>query len=128
MREHATASAYVLPDNIRQAPQLQKVLRRSCLLLVAWQSRRVVSGWASEGRVNLSRDSPAERRRYTFRLALAANKPYSGSFLGAAPLTPASERLQSLATANRLLTATTKTAPPRKSTRFAMIRVTSSPM
>ena len=43
-------------------------------------------------------------------------------------LKPASERLQSLATANRLLTATTKTAPPRKSTRFAMIRVTNSPM
>ena len=42
--------------------------------------------------------------------------------------TPASERLQSLATANRLLTATTKTAPPRKSTRFAMIRVIDSPM
>ena len=44
-----------------------------------------------------------------------------------APMTPASERLQSLATANRLLTATTKTAPPRKSTRFAMIRVVPSP-
>ena len=44
------------------------------------------------------------------------------------PMPPASERLQSLATANRLLTATTKTAPPRKSTRFPMIRVTNSPM
>ena len=41
---------------------------------------------------------------------------------------PASEQLQSLATANRLLTATTTTAPPRKSTRFAMIRVIPSPM
>ena len=46
----------------------------------------------------------------------------------AAPMTPASERFQSLATANRLFTATTKTAPPRKSTRFAMTRVTTSPM
>ena len=46
----------------------------------------------------------------------------------AAQMTPASERFQSLATANRLFTATTKTAPPRKSTRFAMIRVTTSPM
>ena len=43
-------------------------------------------------------------------------------------MTPASKRLQFLAIANRLLTATTKTAPPRKSTRFAMIRVTDSPM
>ena len=44
------------------------------------------------------------------------------------PKPPASEQLQSLATANRLFTATTKTAPPRKSTRFAMIRVIPSPM
>ena len=42
--------------------------------------------------------------------------------------TPASEQLQAFATAKRLFTATTKTAPPRKSTRFAMIRVATSPM
>ena len=44
------------------------------------------------------------------------------------PMTPAPERLQSLATTNRLLTATTNTAPPTKSTRFAMIRDAHSPM
>ena len=51
-----------------------------------------------------------------------------GNRAASTSMTPASERFQSLATANRLFTATTKTAPPRKSTRFAMIRVSTSPM
>ena len=55
-RTRRIVGVYVLPDNETRRAQLQKVLRRSCLWLVVWQSRRVVSGWANEAGLILSHD------------------------------------------------------------------------
>ncbi len=66
------------------------------------------------------------RRVKTTAKRLGMNAPLARAGL-LAPITAASVQLQSFTAANRLLPETTRTAPPRNITRFAMMPVTTPP-